>query len=169
MGQTFGRQLLGVKEPNALTVLANLEDVDWKVGGITLDWSVVDVVAGSDVTLIDGNVVAVGQKALRYGQVLTKITSGGNAGMYGPYDAGANDGRQTLTRDGFCIMPVTVLENGVLVGLPNGPTAHPPGMFVGGLVRKERLIAGSQTSELGTPAGPSFSDLEAVATELQYV
>lgn len=70
---SYGRQTFGqVGFP--LSVAADLEDVDWKAGGITLDWSTVAAVSGSDVTWNDGNVVKVGAKALRYGQILTKIT-----------------------------------------------------------------------------------------------
>jgi hypothetical protein len=36
-----------------------------------------------------------GQKILQPGTVLAKITSGGDSGAVGPYDAGALDGRQT--------------------------------------------------------------------------
>lgn len=42
---------------------------------------------------IDGVV----QKMLRPGEVLAKITSGGDAGKVGVFQAGATDGRQTLT------------------------------------------------------------------------
>lgn len=42
---------------------------------------------------IDGSV----QKVLLPGEVLAKITSGGDAGKVGVFQAGATDGRQTLT------------------------------------------------------------------------
>ena len=42
---------------------------------------------------IDGNA---GQKILKPGTVMAKITSGGEAGKIGPFQAGATDGRQTL-------------------------------------------------------------------------
>ena len=41
---------------------------------------------------IDG----VTQKVLKPGEVMAKITSGGDAGKVGPFMAGATDGRQTL-------------------------------------------------------------------------
>jgi hypothetical protein len=41
---------------------------------------------------IDG---VAGQKVLQPGTVMAKITSGGGAGMVGPYQADATDGRQT--------------------------------------------------------------------------
>jgi hypothetical protein len=43
---------------------------------------------------IDGNA---GQKILKPGTVMAKITSGGDAGKIGPFQALATDGRQTLT------------------------------------------------------------------------
>lgn len=42
---------------------------------------------------IDGEV----RKILQCGQVMAKITSGAGAGKIGPFQAGATDGRQTLT------------------------------------------------------------------------
>jgi hypothetical protein len=42
---------------------------------------------------IDGNA---GQKILQPGTTMAKITSGGDAGKIGPFQAGATDGRQTL-------------------------------------------------------------------------
>lgn len=42
---------------------------------------------------IDG---AAGQKILKPGTVMAKITSGGDAGKIGPFSAAATDGRQTL-------------------------------------------------------------------------
>jgi hypothetical protein len=46
----------------------------WKTGGITIDWATVAAVATNDATIDDGLVVKVGNKYLRYGQVMTKIT-----------------------------------------------------------------------------------------------
>lgn len=42
---------------------------------------------------IDGNA---GQKVLKPGTVMAKITSGGESGKIGPFQAGVADGRQTL-------------------------------------------------------------------------
>ena len=43
---------------------------------------------------------------IRSGTPLGKYTSGGNAGLYGPYTSGATDGTQTLA--GFLLTPVSV-------------------------------------------------------------
>lgn len=47
----------------------------YKPGGITIDWSSITAV-GADTTLTDGTVIRSGQKFIRYGQVLTKNTTG---------------------------------------------------------------------------------------------
>jgi hypothetical protein len=47
----------------------------WKAGGVTIDWSTVAAVSGSDVTTKEGFVVPIGSKYLRYGQPLLKITT----------------------------------------------------------------------------------------------
>jgi hypothetical protein len=46
---------------------------EMKAGGVTIDWSTVAAVAGSDVTQPDGVTVHVGEKYLRYGQVVCMI------------------------------------------------------------------------------------------------
>lgn len=46
-----------------------------KQGGVTLDWTTVTAVSGTDVTLNDGTVVKIGNSYLRYGQVICRITA----------------------------------------------------------------------------------------------
>jgi hypothetical protein len=46
---------------------------EYKVGGVTIDWSTVTAVSGSPVTLPDGTTVAVGDKYIRYGTPITQI------------------------------------------------------------------------------------------------
>jgi hypothetical protein len=46
-----------------------------KAGGVTIDWSTVAAVSGSDVTTKEGFVVPIGSKYLRHGQVILKITT----------------------------------------------------------------------------------------------
>jgi hypothetical protein len=48
---------------------------EYKAGGITIDWSTVTA-SGSDTTLPDGSVIKANLKYLRYGQTMTKITTG---------------------------------------------------------------------------------------------
>lgn len=72
MGNTFGRSsLLNVGHGVKLTADGRPE---FKHIGVTIDWSTIAAQSGSDATYQDGVVVAVGEKALRYGQVITKIT-----------------------------------------------------------------------------------------------
>jgi len=48
--------------------------VHWKVGGVTIAWETV-AAAGADTTLPDGTPVKAGQKFLRFGQILCRITT----------------------------------------------------------------------------------------------
>jgi hypothetical protein len=76
-------------------------------------------VAASTVALETVNGVA-NQKLLQSGEVMAKITSGGDSGKIGPYDVNATDGRQTLTNivginDTF--LPWQLLERDVEVAV----------------------------------------------------
>ena len=51
---------------------------EFKTAGVTIDWATVTAISGSDVTYADGVVVKVGEKALRYGQVIARITTPAN-------------------------------------------------------------------------------------------
>lgn len=70
---TFGRQVL-TKTGRDVRVLADYQDAQMKVGGITIDWSAV-AAAGADVVLPDQTPIKTGEKYLRYGQIMTKITT----------------------------------------------------------------------------------------------
>jgi hypothetical protein len=63
-----------------------------KAGGGVIDWSTV-AAPGSDVTLPDNSIIRSGLKYLRYGQVLTKITTGNTQTLTGT----ATSGNFTLT------------------------------------------------------------------------
>lgn len=253
---TYGRQKLSTTG-TLIQVTADGNPVR-PAAGITVDWSTVAAVSGSDATYDDGTVVKVGAKGLPFGTVLTKITTnevqtatitgsptggtftlsgngattaalaynaaaatvqtavralggayanatvtgsaggpytitvpyaegnvaqltasgagltGGTSpgvtmatttqgsasgGMYGPYDSGASDGRQTLSRGNVVILNTTVLEvaGG---GLLAAPTDHPD-VIEGGLVWKERV-------RMGGSGQPSQSALEAVMPLLRY-
>lgn len=130
--------------------------VDYKPGGVTIDWSVVPAVAGADKTLTDDRVVKIGDKYLRYGQVLAKITA---SGKYGPYDATALDGRQTLTRGSCFILDETVLESD-----PKSDYA-PGGVFDGGWVYKARM----QNNADDLTLNPAVADIETAFPTLKWV
>lgn len=101
-----------------------------KPGGVTLDWSTVDPVSGSEKTLTDDRRVPVGASYLRYGTVLAKISA---SGKYGPYDSTALDGRQTLVRGECFILDETILDSDPHSDYPNR-------VFDGGLVWLDRVV-----------------------------
>jgi hypothetical protein len=68
---TYGRQVL-FQTGTDLQVTADGAP-EWHPIGITIDWSTVAAVSGSDETYGDGTVVKIGQKGLPYGQVLCRI------------------------------------------------------------------------------------------------
>ena len=150
----FGRSVLGTIG-TSYSILAS-SDGRHKVGGVTIDWSTVAPVAGSDVTLGDGKVVKVGTSYLRSGQVVCQITA---SGKYGPYDPTALDGRQNLTR-GLC----WIVERTVTNDDPHGD--YPP-VIDGGTVWLARLLQ-SGTGAHSLAAGPTKAELEAAFPGLQY-
>lgn len=151
----FGRVPLGTVG-SSVTVSADGSPMA-KIGGITIDWSTVAAVTGSDVTLNDGMVVKVGEKYLRYGQVVTKITA---SGQYGPYDPAAADGRQTLTVGEAFILNRTALEA--------EPADQHPEAIYGGRAWLARIIqVGTGTASLA--AGPTLANLKATFPQLQHV
>lgn len=121
---------------------------EFKTAGVTIDWATVAAVAGSDVTWLDNFVVKVGEKALRYGQVITKITA---SGKYGPYDPAAVDGRQTLARGSAYVLNESYKED-------DTASDHPPGAFDGGHVFLDRILhSGGGAASLA--AGPTEANL----------
>lgn len=72
----FGRTLLS-NNSIALTGVSADRNPLYKPGGITIDWSVVTAVSSQDAVLPDNSIVKVGQKYLRYGQIMTKETGAG--------------------------------------------------------------------------------------------
>jgi hypothetical protein len=73
-GNTYGRQLLDTVG-RSIQVSADGRP-EMKTAGVTVDWdNTVAAVTGADVTYEDGVLVKVGEKALRYGQVLCRITT----------------------------------------------------------------------------------------------
>jgi hypothetical protein len=70
----YGRTLLTTNTVNATRVSADGRPC-YKSGGITLDLTTVPAASGSDVTLPDGSTIKANNQYLRYGQILTKITT----------------------------------------------------------------------------------------------
>lgn len=67
----YGRQTLS-STGIPVMALANLDDADWKPGGITIDWSTITAVS-ADTTLADGTVIPNGQKGIEFGTILCDI------------------------------------------------------------------------------------------------
>jgi hypothetical protein len=130
---------------------------EWKHIGVTIDWTTVAAVAGSDVVFLDGVLVQIGEKALRYGQVLTKITA---SGKYGPYDPGATDGRQLLVNGEAFILNETAREDDV--------ASDHPAVIAGGLVFLSRIIQ-SGVAAASLALGPTLANLLATFPRLALV
>jgi hypothetical protein len=150
----FGRTVLGTIG-SSISLLAT-DDGRHKVGGVTIDWTTVAAVAGAPVTLADGLTVAVGQKYLRYGQPISKITA---TGYYGPYDPAAADGRNLLNRGESYLVNRTVKND--------DPRGDHPEVIDGGHVWFARLIQ-SGTGAHSLAAGPTKVELEAAFPTLTY-
>lgn len=69
---SYGREVL-TKTGRDVAVLADLQDAQFKVGGITVDWSLITA-AASDTTLTDQTPIKTGEKYLRFGQILCEVT-----------------------------------------------------------------------------------------------
>ena len=73
----IGRTVLSLNSVMPTRVCADGVPV-YKAGGITIDWGTVTAL-GADTTYPDGSLVRSGQKLLRYGQVVTKLTTAAGA------------------------------------------------------------------------------------------
>jgi hypothetical protein len=72
MGSTYGRTVL---EAIGASIQVSADHApEWKGLGLTVDWTTV-AVTGVDVNLEDGFFCPAGEKFIRYGQVLTRITN----------------------------------------------------------------------------------------------
>lgn len=151
----YGRQVLGTVG-TSIEVSADGHP-EAKVGGVTIDAATVAAVAGADVALEDGITIKIGEKYLRYGQVLTKITA---SGKYGPYDPAAADGRQTLVR-GQCF----IANRTALLG---DPKDEYPEAIEGGRVWLARIIQ-SGVATATVALGPTRAALETAFPRLQFV
>lgn len=151
-----GRQVIGTIG-GFLQLTADGEPVP-KVAGVTIDWATVAAVSGSDVTLSDGQVIKVGEKYLRYGQVVCRITSGGK---YGPYDPAAADGREAAPVRGRAF-----LVNRTALQIE--PMDEYPEVIEGGRVYRARIIQSEAVAHT-LALGPTFAELNAAFPDLRYV
>lgn len=165
MVATFGRQSTYTTGTSLMALAGPLAKADWKVGGLTVDWTTVAAASG-DQTLADGTVVKNGQKGMQFGQVLAKITA---TGLYGPYDSGAADGRQTLARGDCWILNESVLQN-VPTGLSTVASSH-PAVFDGGRVYQDRIqvIGGAAATYQGATTRVALAAFETAFPRIQWV
>lgn len=127
---------------------------EYKAGGITIDWSIVTAASG-DQTLADGSIVKDGQKFLRYGQVMTKITT---SGKFGPYDPAVTEGRELLVRGNCFILDETVLQYPAGSSLLSPANDQYGSAIEGGKVFLDRIIQSGVASHT-LAAGPTKAEL----------
>lgn len=136
----------------------------YKPGGVTLDWSTVTSNGTNTTTLGDGSIIQSGTKFLRYGQTITKITA---SGKFGPYDPGAADGRQTLTRGEAFIVDETVTEYATGVSGNSVVNDQIGGVFDSGTVWKDRVMnSGTNTHTLAL--GPTLAEVNSTFPTITY-
>jgi hypothetical protein len=112
----------------------------------TLTQTQLGVVPG-EATLLDGTVVAEGDKYIELGTVLARITA---SGKYGPFDSTASDGRQLATsaQRGICY----ILDRPLIKSVDGD---HSGNVFDGGTVFKDRL-------QIGGSGEPTEANIEAM-------
>ncbi len=125
-----------------------------KVAGVTIDWSTVPA-AGGDTTLTDGTVIKAGEKFIRYGTVIAKITA---SGKFGPYDAAALDGRDTLVRGECFIVEETIVEKQM------HSLYAPGGVYDGGIFFLARCV--NNAGDLTT--NPTRTQMEAAFPDVTW-
>lgn len=152
---SYGRQVLETSG-GKLQLIANGAPVDWKTGGIAIDWATVAAQATSDAAFNDGRTLVVGAKGLRYGTVMARITDSGKFGPHGTTAGGAAapaDGRETLTAGDCYILNETVFET-------DRNSDHAP-VLDGGRVWEARL-------NVGGTGQPTLAAVKAAFPRLSY-
>lgn len=137
---------------------------------------VVSVTGGAlgtvDIVITFGATVAlatIATGALTGGTVTNTLTTAGlSAGLFGPYDPAASDGRQTLTRGECYIADESILQYDTgtpLISAQNDQTGR---MLEGGLVWLDRIIqSGTATHTLAL--GPTKAELLAAFPMIRLV
>lgn len=127
-----GQTTYGKKTGFPLRVSAD-GNPEYKVGGITIDWTDVNIptgTAGTGITLGDGTFVPPGKKYLRYGQVVFWTVTAGKT------DAAKVALTATgLVRDRVGILNETVVEDDVM-------SDHAGGCIIGGKCFRGRVQVG---------------------------
>lgn len=90
----------------------------------------------------------------------TAAAAGGNVGYFGPYNASATDGTQSLNRGDCYILDETWLDTEV-PAFPGQGTIHPP-VFDGGRIDIKKVVLsggqGTNTLPADYPAGPTLAN-----------
>jgi hypothetical protein len=102
-------------------------------------------------------VIAVGEKYLRYGQVITQVTVGGK---FGPYDPAGGDGREVLTRGKCYVLNRTALAAEMMDEYPEA--------IEGGRVFRARLLQSEAVAHT-LALGPTFAELIAAFPGFYFV
>lgn len=126
---SYGREELTQTVGRSIQVAVD-QDAEMKEAGVTIDWTTVQAL-GAPATYLDGVKVATGEKVLRYGQVLGRITA---TGKYGPFDSTAGDGREIVENGRIYIVNETRKQT-------DKNSDHPP-VLHGGRVWEPRIIFG---------------------------
>lgn len=137
---SYGYTNIGTVGNSVNLIASDFEDVRWKPGGITIDWTKVTAVS-VDTVLTGGTTILAGQKYIPVGTVMVKVTA---TGLYGPADTSASDGRQTLdatSRGKAFLLNEDVSQNSPL-GLVQGNASDHPGVFDTGTIWKALLKVG---------------------------
>jgi hypothetical protein len=146
MSSSYGRKTGLGTTGNPIQVLVDGRTDGFKTNGVTVDWAHASLVAVAvETTLTDGTVVKVGDKYIRYGTILAKITA---SGKYAPSKTGAADGTQTLTRGSCFVVNQTILESDL-------GSDHPP-VFDRGEVWMDRVVTNENVGGATNPTEASF-------------
>lgn len=118
-----------------------------------IDWNLIPAVS-EDTTFYDNVEVKAGEKCLRYGNVLIRITSEGTSkNMFAIYDPEATDGRQRLERNNTFILDETICES---------DSDTNPQLFDKGSVFKERLLVGGDNQ-------PTWEDFNRAFPQVSFI
>lgn len=135
-----------------LQTLVHLDDAQWKLGGVTIHWPAITAETTDPYREVrpDGETantnflssnnpadeyVYLGEKYIRYGTVLCRISGGTADGKFAPYGSTSIGGGTLLkTRGNMYICNLSVHDEDIA-------SDHAKGVFEGGLVWKYRLLA----------------------------
>lgn len=106
MSHTYGRQVLQATGYPIMVAASGVNDMKWKIGGITVDWTTVPPLNAASTVALDGTPVPAGVSVLPLGTVMTKITA---SGKYGPFTSAPPAATTTsaATVIGAFILPLT--------------------------------------------------------------